>query len=101
MYDALLERVARCGEFEFAPAKTRVALMVRVRSLAVTALSERGITFHIWLRRPLESDRVFRIEALASASMIHWVRIKSPDDFDAELEQMICASTGSGRAKTE
>ena len=35
------------------PRQTRVAFMVRVRFLAVTALGERGMTFHLWLREPV------------------------------------------------
>jgi hypothetical protein len=92
LWDRLVERTRRCGGFEFAPAKTRVAFMVRVRFLAVTALSERGMTFHLWLREPLDSPRFFRVDHLGPRAYIHWTRVRAPEEIDDELEGAICAS---------
>ncbi|MGH8928801.1 MAG: DUF5655 domain-containing protein [Acidimicrobiia bacterium] len=100
LWNRLVETVQRCGPFDYAPAKTRVAFMVRVRFLAVTALSDRGMTFHLWLRQPVESPRFFRVDRLTPKASIHWVRVGEPSEIDDELRGFICMSyrigTGEG-----
>lgn len=91
LWQHLLTVVGRCGPFTFAPAKTRVALMVRVRFLAVTALSDRGMTFHIWLRQPVEAPRIFRVDELGPNTVIHWIRVRARDEIDA-VSDLLCAS---------
>lgn len=100
LWDSLVDLVRTCGDFEFAPAKTRVAFMVRVRFMAVTSVSDRGITFHIWLRQRVESPRFFRIDHPSSNAFIHWARVTSSDQLDDELRELICASyrVGNGEA---
>lgn len=101
LWERLVAQVERCGPFDFAPARTRVAFMVRVRFLAVTALSDRGMTFHLWLREPVDSDRFFRVDRLTPRASIHWVRVRTPDDVDDEdLADLLCASyrVGAGSA---
>lgn len=99
LWQRLVDAVTRCGPFTYAPAKTRVAMMVRVRFLAVTALSDRGITFHLWLREPDDASCVFRIDDLGDGAHIHWIRMTAPDRFDETLQRLICASyeVGAGR----
>jgi Domain of unknown function (DUF5655) len=101
LWQRLVDAVQRCGPFTYAPAKTRVAFMVRVRFLAVTALSERGMTFHLWLLEPVEAPRVFRIDDINPSAHIHWIRVTRLDQLDA-LQQLICASydVGTGRRAT-
>jgi Domain of unknown function (DUF5655) len=100
LWEALLDKTQLCGPFDLAPAKTRVAFMVRVRFLAVTALSDRGITFHIWLRKPAESSLFFRVDHLASGAHVHWARVRAPEDLSQEMGKLICLSyqIGAGRA---
>ncbi|MEZ5176256.1 MAG: DUF5655 domain-containing protein [Acidimicrobiia bacterium] len=99
LWDSLVELVGTCGDFEFAPAKTRVAFMVRVRFMAVTSVSDRGLTFHLWLRRPVDSPRFFRIDHPSPKAFIHWARVTSPDQLDAELREWVCASYLVGMGK--
>lgn len=100
LWQHLVAAVEHCGPFTYAPAKTRVAFMVRVRFLAVTALSDRGMTFHLWLRTPVAHPRVFRIDDLGRGAQVHWLRLARPDDLDPELRRLLCASyeVGAGRA---
>lgn len=86
LWDHLLATVGAFGPFDFAPAKTRVALMVRVRFLAVTALSDRGLTFHLWLRSDARRPEVFRLDELGPKAVIHWIRATSPEDIDAVVD---------------
>jgi hypothetical protein len=92
LWDRLVEVVRRCGPFEFAPAKTRVAFMVRVRFVAVTSLSERGLTMHLWLRHPVDSARVFRVDHLGPAAHVHWIRVRTPEEIDDDVQELLCES---------
>lgn len=101
LWHGLVDAVQRCGPFAYAPARTRVAFMVRVRFLAVTALSERGMTFHLWLRDRVDAPAVFRIDDISPGAHIHWIRVTRPDELDQAVHELICASyeVGTGRRR--
>jgi hypothetical protein len=84
LFDRFVELVRKCGPFEFAPAKTRVAVMVRVRFASVSNLSERGMTIGFGLRRPLKHPRIRKVENLAGW-YLHTLRVTSPDELDFEV----------------
>lgn len=81
-FEALLRR---CGPVRAAPAKTRVAFMVRVRFAGVSALSDRGMTIAFGLPYALRSPRIRKVERLGPRWWGHWMRITSPEELDAEL----------------
>jgi hypothetical protein len=83
-FDRFVGLVDRCGPFEFAPAKTRVAVMVRVRFAAVTALSDRGITITFGLHRPLKNRRIHKVEQFGRW-FNHTMRITDPKELDGEV----------------
>jgi uncharacterized protein DUF5655 len=86
---ALFERfeglIAACGPYEVAPAKTRVAFMARVRFAGVSAISDRGMTIAFGLPRPVRHPRIRKIEDYGGGWYGHWMRIRSPEELDAEL----------------
>ena len=51
-WDGLVALARRCGEFQFAPAKTRSGLMLRARFVVVFTLSDRGMTFGLSMASP-------------------------------------------------
>ncbi len=85
---ALFERfealVARCGPYERAPAKTRVAFMVRMRFASVNGVSERGLRAHLCLPRRIDSPRFTRVEPIGRI-LGHHFRVASPDELDDEV----------------
>lgn len=68
----------------------------RVRFLAVTALSDRGMTFHLWLREPVDDPHVFRVDHLGPRAHIHWIRVTHTDQLDPSLQALLCASYAVG-----
>lgn len=76
--------VARCGPFERAPAKTRVAYMVRMRFAAVNGLSDGGLRAHVCLPRRLESPRISRVETVGKIH-VHHFRVARPEELDDEV----------------
>ncbi len=91
---ALFERfralVAACGPYELAPAKTRVAFMVRVRFASVNRVGDDYIDAHLVLPRRLASPRFRRVEAIGPC-FVHHLRLGA-GDFDAELRRWIRAA---------
>jgi hypothetical protein len=81
-FEALL---SKCGPVTAAPAKTRVAFMVRVRFAGVSSVSDRGMTIAFALRRPLKSPRIFRMVKYNPKWYGHFMRIKLPKELDKEL----------------
>ena len=91
LYDGFEQLIASCGDYEVAPAKTRIAFMARVRFAAVYAVSERGMTVTFGLPRPLQNARIRKVEHFGSW-YLHWLRITSPDELDDELRGWLCES---------
>ena len=96
LWQRLVAAVEQCGPFTYAPARTRVAFMVRVRFLAVTALSDRGMTFHMWLRATADASLVFRVDHLAPHTHIHWLRLTRTDQIDESVQDLLCAAYAVG-----
>jgi len=92
---ALFERfralVAACGPHTLAPAKTRVAFMVRVRFASVNRVTKDAIHVHFVLPRVLESARFNRVEAIGKV-WVHHLRLARDEDFDEELAGWLAAS---------
>jgi hypothetical protein len=86
LFNRFVELVRRCGPFEFAPAKTRVAFMVRVRFAWVSRVSERGMTTVVELPRRLNNPRIGRIEHPTLRWYVHYFRVTSPEELDDEVQ---------------
>lgn len=85
LFERFTELVRACGPVELAPAKTRVAFMVRVRFASVNRLSEGGLSAHVWLRRKLTSRRFQRIEQFGPRCFVHHFRVTAPEQLDDEV----------------
>jgi hypothetical protein len=84
LFRAFVALVRACGRFDYAPAKTRVAFMVRIRFASVNALSERAMRFHLLLERRLDSPRVVRVEKIGRWYVHHLAAVE-PRDLDEEV----------------
>lgn len=76
--------IARCGPYEVAPAKTRVAFMAAVRFASVNRIGRDSIDVHFVLPRSIDSPRLRRVEHLGKLH-VHHMRIEDPRDFNREL----------------
>ncbi|HEY7564517.1 MAG TPA: DUF5655 domain-containing protein [Acidimicrobiia bacterium] len=89
-WDRLVELARRCGEFQFAPAKTRSGFMLRARFLVVFALSDRGASFGISLANRREHPRFRRIDQVGAHEYFHQMRVNSLEELDDEVGNLIC-----------
>jgi hypothetical protein len=85
LFDAFESLIARCGPYEVAPAKTRVAFMARVRFAGVNAVSDRGMSIAFGLPRPIHHPRIRKTEEIVPGWYGHWIRVTSVEELDDEL----------------
>ena len=99
-FDTFVNLARRCGPFQFAPTKTAVYFMVRVRFAQVHRVSERGMTFGFWLRRRIDSPRFSRVEYIPRNNWIYTVRITTVEELDEDALGWICEAykVGEGPA---
>ena len=103
LFDRFVAMIAACGPYEVAPAKTRVAFLVRVRFASVNRVGEDSIGVHLVLPRKIASKRFARIEKLGKL-YVHHLKLSKVQDFDAELQKWIRASRreyGSGLSRSK
>lgn len=91
LFQGLVDLISSCGPVTPAPAKNRVAYMVRTRFCAVERLSDKSLRLEFGLPYALTSDRIARIENL-NGWYVHWTTITSPEEFDDELRDWLCDS---------
>src|SRR5262249_12099044 len=81
--------IARCGPYEVAPAKSRVAFMAAVRFASVNRVGRDFIDVHLVLPRTIDSPRLRRVEHLGKLH-VHYLRLRDRGDFDRELADWLC-----------
>lgn len=57
--------------------------MMRVRFAGLTSVSERGMSFHFWLKSRIQSPRFSRVEHIG----VYRLRVTSLDDLDDEVQR--------------
>jgi hypothetical protein len=92
MFGRFVELVESCGPVTPAPAKTRVAFMVRVRFCAVERLSNNSLRAEFGLPRALESPRIAKCQELMRGWFVHWFTVSSPKELDEEVRGWLCES---------
>ena len=80
--------IERCGPYEVAPAKTRVAFMAVVRFASVNRVGHDFIDVHFVLPRAIDSPRFRSVEHLGKLH-VHHVRLCDRRDFDRELARWL------------
>lgn len=84
LFGRFVALVAACGPYEVAPAKTRVAFLVKVRFASVNRLGPGGMDVHFVLPRELPSTRLRRIDRVGRL-FVHHLRVFQPEELDAEV----------------
>jgi hypothetical protein len=84
LFGRFVALVAACGPYEVAPAKTRVAFLVKVRFASVNRLGPGGMEVHFVLPRQLPSTRLRRIDRVGRL-FVHHLRVLQSEELDAEV----------------
>jgi hypothetical protein len=85
VFDALVAAARENGPVTINATKSRVALQVRMRFAGIDRPRTDHLLAALLLTRPIESERVARVEHIPPYYYVHRVRLYRPDDVDAEL----------------
>lgn len=90
LFDRFVAIIAACGPYDVAPAKTRVAFLVRVRFASVNRVSKDSIDILLVLPRKIASKRFRKFEKLGKL-YVHHLRLQE-GDFDDESCAVLMSS---------
>jgi hypothetical protein len=85
LFRKFCELIAACGPYHLAPAKTRIAILARVRFAGVVGVSPSDITISFALPRSLRSRRFLDVKEVAPGWWAHRIRIADTKELDGEL----------------
>ena len=91
LFERFVMLIAKCGPYEVAPAKTRVAFMAAVRFASVNRVGPDSIDVHFVLPRTIESRRLRKVDHLGKL-YVHHLRLGDRRDFDRELADWLSQS---------
>jgi hypothetical protein len=88
LFERFRALVEACGLVTPVVYRDRVGYMVRVR-FASAAPRKQWLEVGFWLRRRLESSRIDRVETLSPNVHIHWMKVVTLAELDAELGEWL------------
>ena len=88
LFSRFVTLIEKCGPYEVAPAKTRVAFMAAVRFASVNRVGQDFIDVHFVLPRAVDGLRFRRIEHLGRLH-VHHLRLRDRLDRDRELARWL------------
>ena len=91
LFNRFVALVGKCGLYDIAPAKTRVAFLSKVRFASVNRVNKDSIDVHFVLPRAVRSRRFRRVEPVGKLH-VHHLRLATAEDFDNELMDWLRAS---------
>jgi hypothetical protein len=86
LYERFERLIARCGEYDVSPAKTRIAFLGRVRFASITRLGEDGMRCNLALPYALRSPRFTKVSEVVPGWWSHELRIEDVRELDAEVQ---------------
>jgi len=84
LFTSFVALIGKCGPYDVAPAKTRVASMAALRFASVNRVGRDSIDVHFVLPRIIVSPRFRKVEQLGKL-YVHHLRLGNPRDFNREL----------------
>jgi hypothetical protein len=88
LFGRLVTLIEKCGPYEVAPAKTRVAFMAAVRFASVNRVGNDFIDVHFVLPRAIDGLRFRKVEHLGKLH-VHHLRLRDRLDCDRELARWL------------
>ena len=98
LFDAFVAAIRTIGPVRVLPQKTRIAFQVRMSFAQVTP-RKRWLDGHLVLDRRVESDRFTRVQTISPRNQVHFFRLTSPEEIDAELRQWLRLAYRVGEQK--
>lgn len=99
IYEEVTRVLRRHGEFREHPQKGGIGFISRM-TFGGVALRSRWVDLYFMLPRPLDHERVFKLDLYGPSSWAHTIRLRSPDDVDAEVRGWLAESLRRGDQET-
>jgi Domain of unknown function (DUF5655) len=96
LYERFRALVAALGPVTVIPEKTRIAFQARMSFAQVTPRRQ-WLDGHVVLARRLEHPRFRRIDTISPRNHVHFFRIASPDDINANLRRWLKEAYAVGK----
>ena len=97
LFNSFVKLVQQCGPFQFAPSKTEIALMVRVRFAQVKRVSDKGMACSFWLKHRIQNPRFTRVEKIPPNNWIYTFHVTTPEQLDSEVLKWVCIAYKVGQ----
>ena len=79
--------------------KSRITLQTRMRFAGIDRPRKRYLLANFVLTRPIESERLARVEHVPPYYYVHRLRLHGPEDIDAELEAWLAEAYEVGEQR--
>ena len=89
LFQRFTEMIGKCGPYYFGPAKTRIAILARVRFAGLNALGEQSITISFALPKPIRSRRFATVVEIVPGWWGHRLKITELKQLDGELQEWL------------
>jgi hypothetical protein len=96
LFDQFMRLVNRIGPVHVLPEKTRIAFQTRMSFAQITP-RQRWLDGHLVLARRLESPRFRRIDTMSARNHVHFFRLTSPKELDAEFRTWLAEAYAVGQ----
>ena len=96
LFDQFVRMVERIGPVRVLPEKTRIAFQTRMSFAQITP-RRRWLDGHLVIARRLESPRFRRVDTMSPRSHVHFFRLTSPADLDAEFRAWLVEAYAVGQ----
>jgi len=96
LFDALVAACEEHGPVTIVSSKTRIALMDRVRFASVMP-RKAYLRCGVWLGRPVESERVVRLDRYGERVWYAFFELREPADIDDEVRGWLAEAVAIGR----
>jgi Domain of unknown function (DUF5655) len=100
LFHGFIDAFRAMGRFELHPAKTRVALVGKMRFCAINRLGEDFLCGHLVFREAYPRAKCFyKIDTVGKRSFVHHFRLTSQADITSELRRFMKRAYAVGQRK--
>jgi hypothetical protein len=98
LFETMVEAIRAIGPVRVLPEKTRIAFQVRMSFAQVTPRTK-WLDGHLVLARRLEHPRFRRLETISPRNHVHFFRLTSPEEIDAQFRAWLAEAYRVGEQR--
>jgi len=99
IFEAVVARLERAGEFRVHPQKTRIAFISRM-TFGGVSLARKWVDLGFVLPEPVDDERIRKLELYGPTSWGHSIRLNTPEDVDEKVRDWLADALRRGDQET-